>query len=84
MLTRLLVGAIRLYQGGVSPLLPSTCRYDPSCSEYTRVAIERHGPGRGLWLGLRRIGRCHPFGGFGPDPVPEARAPKPELERTGP
>ncbi len=84
MLTRLLVGAIRLYQAGVSPLLPSTCRYDPSCSEYTRVAIERHGPLRGMWLGLRRIGRCHPFGGFGPDPVPEAGAPKPELERTGP
>ena len=84
MLTRLLVGAIRLYQAGVSPLLPSACRYDPSCSEYARIAIERHGVGQGLWLAARRVGRCHPFGGFGPDPVPEPRSPEPELERSGP
>ncbi|MEJ2481708.1 MAG: membrane protein insertion efficiency factor YidD [Gemmatimonadota bacterium] len=86
MLTRFMIGAIRLYQAGVSPLLPSACRFDPTCSEYARIAIERHGAGRGIWLAVRRIGRCHPFGGFGPDPVPEAgpRKPEPELERIGP
>lgn len=83
-LRRMLVGAIRLYQAGVSPLLPSACRFDPSCSEYARIAIERHGVGRGSWLAVRRIARCHPFGGFGPDPVPEAGHPEPELERIGP
>ena len=82
MLTRVMIGLIRAYQAAVSPLLPAACRFDPSCSEYARIAIERHGPARGVWLGLRRIARCHPFGGFGPDPVPEARTPEPE--RTGP
>ena len=84
MLSRAMVGMIRLYQAGVSPLLPSACRFDPSCSEYARLAIERHGPGRGLWLAARRITRCHPFGGFGPDPVPDAGRPELESERTGP
>ncbi|MGW8283128.1 MAG: membrane protein insertion efficiency factor YidD [Gemmatimonadota bacterium] len=79
-----MTGLIRLYQVGLSPMLPSACRYDPSCSEYARLAIERHGPGRGAWLAIRRIFRCHPFGGFGPDPVPERRRPEPETERTGP
>ncbi len=82
MLTRVMIGLIRAYQAAVSPLLPAACRFDPSCSEYTRIAIERHGPARGTWLGLRRIARCHPFGGFGHDPVPEARQPEPE--RSGP
>ncbi len=68
-----MVGAIRLYQAGVSPLLPSACRFEPSCSEYARQAIERFGPARGAWLAARRIARCHPLGGFGPDPVPESR-----------
>lgn len=79
-----MTGLIRLYQVGVSPLLPSACRYDPSCSEYARLAIERHGPGRGAWLAIRRIFRCHPFGGFGPDPVPELGHSEPETERAGP
>lgn len=61
---------IRAYQLCISPLLPASCRYTPTCSEYMRVAIDRHGLVRGVWLGLRRLGRCHPFhvGGF--DPVP--------------
>lgn len=61
---------IRAYQLFISPLLPASCRYTPTCSEYMRVAIDRHGLVRGVWLGLRRLGRCHPFhvGGF--DPVP--------------
>ncbi len=84
MLQRALMAMIRLYQAGISPLLPSACRYEPSCSEYALLAIERHGSGRGLWLAVRRIGRCHPFGGFGLDPVPDAAAPKSEPESGGP
>ena len=68
---RLLLGSIRVYQVGLSPLLPAACRYEPSCSEYARIAIERFGAGRGGWLALRRLGRCHPFGGSGWDPVPD-------------
>jgi len=83
LLTRVMTAAIRLYQAGVSPLLPSSCRYDPSCSEYTRIAIERFGPARGVWLGVRRIARCHPFGGFGHDPVPDVGPSEPVPERPG-
>lgn len=70
-----LLASIRFYQAAVSPVLPPACRYDPSCSEYARLAIERYGAGRGTWLALRRLGRCHPFGGSGWDPVPERSAP---------
>jgi putative membrane protein insertion efficiency factor len=64
---------IRFYQRAVSPWLPAACRYEPTCSEYARVAIVRFGIGRGSWLAVRRIGRCHPFGGSGWDPVPESK-----------
>lgn len=70
MLTSLMTGAIRFYQHSLGMVKPPCCRYHPTCSEYTRLAIEAHGPGRGLWLGLGRLGRCHPWGGFGYDPVP--------------
>jgi putative membrane protein insertion efficiency factor len=65
------IGLIRVYQYGISPILPRTCRYAPSCSEYAREAIERHGAIRGCWLAARRLLRCHPWGGHGYDPVPD-------------
>ncbi|HTK17150.1 MAG TPA: membrane protein insertion efficiency factor YidD [Acidimicrobiia bacterium] len=64
---------INLYQR-LSSHRASPCRYEPSCSEYAREAVELHGAGRGAWLSARRLARCHPFGGFGFDPVPRDRA----------
>lgn len=61
---------LRVYQVTLSPWLGPACRFDPSCSRYAIEAVERHGVARGSWLALRRIGRCHPLGGFGYDPVP--------------
>ena len=52
---------------------PSPCRYEPSCSVYAREALEQHGAARGSWLAVRRLARCHPWGGHGWDPVPEPR-----------
>jgi putative membrane protein insertion efficiency factor len=66
----LLQGAITVYQRAVSPLLGPSCRFEPSCSEYAREAIRRHGAARGLLLSLRRLLRCHPWGPSGYDPVP--------------
>ncbi|HZL59790.1 MAG TPA: membrane protein insertion efficiency factor YidD [Stellaceae bacterium] len=66
----LLRGLIRVYQLGVSPLVGPCCRYWPSCSEYASEAIHAHGAGRGSGLALRRLLRCHPWGGSGLDPVP--------------
>lgn len=68
---RLLLSLISFYQRAVSPHLPDSCRYIPSCSEYARVAIQRYGALRGGWMGLRRILRCNPFHKGGYDPVPE-------------
>jgi uncharacterized protein len=67
---RVLIAPIRLYQLAISPLLPPMCRFRPSCSHYAVEALARHGPVRGTWLALRRIARCHPWGGAGYDPVP--------------
>ena len=61
---------IRFYQGAISPYLMPSCRYVPSCSSYGIEAIRKHGPFRGGWLALKRIGRCHPWGGSGVDEVP--------------
>ena len=61
---------IRFYQLFLSPLFPSACRFQPTCSQYSYEAIEKHGVLKGSWLGIRRISRCHPWGGSGYDPVP--------------
>ncbi|MGI8656341.1 MAG: membrane protein insertion efficiency factor YidD [Pyrinomonadaceae bacterium] len=63
------VALLKLYKAFVSPLLPPSCRFVPTCSDYAREAIERHGAMRGLWLGARRLLRCHPFHPGGYDPV---------------
>lgn len=63
-------GTIRAYQLFVAPILPPSCRYYPSCSHYAAEAVERHGPWHGSLLAVRRLLRCHPWGGFGYDPVP--------------
>ena len=70
LVSRLLIVPIRVWQLTVSQVLPPTCRYSPSCSAYTIEALQRHGPVKGLWLGIKRIGRCHPWGSSGYDPVP--------------
>ncbi len=61
---------LRFYKRFLSPLLPPMCRFDPSCSIFMMQAIEKHGTLRGVWLGLRRLARCHPFNPGGWDPVP--------------
>jgi putative membrane protein insertion efficiency factor len=67
---QVLVWFVRAYQVGISPYLPSACRYYPSCSAYAIEALQKHGAMRGSWLAARRIGRCHPFRPGGFDPVP--------------
>ncbi|HMP41724.1 MAG TPA: membrane protein insertion efficiency factor YidD [Roseiflexaceae bacterium] len=66
----LFLGLIRFYQRYLSPLLPPSCIYSPSCSKYTYQAIEKYGALRGSYLGIRRILRCHPWAQGGHDPVP--------------
>jgi uncharacterized protein len=66
---RILILALRGYKAFISPLLPSRCRFRPTCSEYMMDAIAKHGAIRGLWLGLKRLSRCHPFHQGGYDPV---------------
>ncbi|MCX7897537.1 MAG: membrane protein insertion efficiency factor YidD [Rhodocyclaceae bacterium] len=70
LLAKPLIGLVRLYQWLVSPLLPPSCRFSPSCSEYAAEALSRHGLFKGLWLSLRRLLRCHPWHPGGYDPVP--------------
>lgn len=61
---------IYFYRYAISPMLPATCRYTPTCSQYALEALKRHGPIKGSWLTIKRICRCHPWGGSGYDPVP--------------
>ena len=74
-MTRLLLALLRFYKGWISPALHAMnpgqgCKFLPTCSEYAAEAIALYGPGRGMWLALRRLARCHPFGRGGFDPVP--------------
>jgi putative membrane protein insertion efficiency factor len=64
------VGLIRIYQWTISPLIGPKCRFTPTCSQYGLEALKKHGLFKGLWLTIRRISRCHPWGGSGHDPVP--------------
>jgi putative membrane protein insertion efficiency factor len=67
---RAALAAIRAYKVLLSPWFAGSCRFVPSCADYTAEAIACYGAARGIWLGARRLGRCHPFGGHGFDPVP--------------
>jgi putative membrane protein insertion efficiency factor len=70
-LKKLFILPIRLYQRYLSPLLGQNCRFDPTCSHFAVEAIEEWGVIKGIWMGARRIAKCHPWGGFGYDPVPK-------------
>lgn len=70
-LKKLLILPIRFYQLAISPILGPSCRYEPTCSHYMIQAIEEWGVFKGTWMGLKRIARCHPWGGHGYDPVPK-------------
>ncbi len=69
MLKKFMIGLVRGYQKAISPLLPHVCRYQPTCSQYMIEAIQVYGVWKGLFLGIKRILRCHPWGGSGYDPV---------------
>lgn len=76
MFGRLLIGLVKFYRAAISPWTPASCRYTPTCSAYALEALSRYGSIKGAWLTLKRVGRCHPWGGHGFDPVP------PVLEKT--
>jgi putative membrane protein insertion efficiency factor len=66
-----MLACIRAYQVALSPMYAGSCRYVPSCSQYASEAVQKFGAGRGSWLAVRRLMRCHPFGSSGIDPVPD-------------
>ena len=70
---RLVMAVLAAYKRWLSPLLPPACRFQPTCSEYMREAIAEHGLPQGVWLGVRRLARCHPWNPGGYDPVPARR-----------
>ncbi len=70
LITLIFLSIIRVYQILLSPILGASCRFTPTCSQYGMEAILKYGPFKGGWLTLKRIGRCHPWGKHGPDPVP--------------
>jgi putative membrane protein insertion efficiency factor len=78
-----LIGLIGLYQAAISSWLPPACRFTPTCSAYGLEAVERHGGIRGGWLTMRRLSRCHPWGGMGYDPVPPTGLAPPSALREG-
>ena len=65
----MILAALAAYKRWISPLLPPACRYYPTCSDYMAEAVRKHGPALGVWMGLRRLARCHPFHAGGFDPV---------------
>ncbi|MEQ8627164.1 membrane protein insertion efficiency factor YidD [Ekhidna sp.] len=67
-LKKILIFPVLIYQYSISPLFPNSCRYTPTCSQYTKEAIQKYGL-KGVWMGIKRISRCHPWGGSGYDPV---------------
>lgn len=71
-----LICLVLFYKKGISPWLPGACRFQPTCSEYMIEALKKHGIFKGLYLGIRRILRCHPWGGSGFDPVPDKKSDK--------
>ncbi len=75
---------VRFYQVAISPGLPPSCRFTPSCSQYAIEALDRHGAIRGSWLAVRRLARCHPWNPGGVDPVPEATGEGRGARGTGP
>ncbi len=79
-MARLFLSLIRFYRRWVSPLTPPSCRFTPTCSAYAEEAVGEHGAARGGWLALRRLLRCHPFGGSGYDPVPGKGPRREELQ----
>lgn len=79
--TWILLVPVYFYRLAISPLLPPSCRYTPTCSQYTVEALKKHGPFRGLYLSVKRIVRCNPWGGSGYDPVPEPN-PKKKKDKT--
>lgn len=82
LLARVFIALIRFYQRFISPMFGPTCRFSPSCSAYALEAIREHGAARGVWLAVRRLGRCHPFNPGGYDPVPPAHAKVRLIERS--
>lgn len=81
--TALLIGIIRVYQWTISAVTGPTCRFEPTCSAYAVEAMRRHGPLRGTWLAVRRVGRCHPWHAGGYDPVPAPTAGHDGIGRSG-
>lgn len=77
-----LIFLVKIYKWVLSPLLPPSCRYTPTCSTYMIEAIQIWGPFKGTYLGLKRISSCHPRGGFGYDPVPQREAKAPRAAST--
>ncbi len=73
-ISQLFILPIKVYQWVISPLLPNACRHTPTCSSYTIEAIKEWGAFKGVWLGIRRLSRCHPWGTSGYDPVPKKKS----------
>ncbi|MBK7523573.1 MAG: membrane protein insertion efficiency factor YidD [Saprospiraceae bacterium] len=70
-INKIFIFPVKLYQWILSPLLGKNCRFEPTCSHYMIQAIDEWGPVKGIWLGIKRIGKCHPWGPHGHDPVPK-------------